>query len=150
MEYLKEEDVILINKLTIRRHGGNFVPPFNLLKRDSLDYIIEAVEGKLFGKVLYPEIHDKAGYYMFSIINDHIFQDGNKRTGLESALLFLKLNNYKLKDELVRVRFELKEIPKSGETTNQILYNFTIEMASGEINLEECGLWFQANIEKMK
>ncbi len=80
----------------------------------------------------------------------HIFQDGNKRTGLESALLFLKLNNYKLKEDLGRIKFELKEIPKNGETTKQILYIFTIEMASGEINLKESGLWFEANIEKMK
>lgn len=150
MEYLEEEDIILINKLTIKRHGGNFVPPFNLLNGASLKYLIEAVEGKVFGKELYTGMHGKAGFYMFSIISNHVFQDGNKRTGLESALLFLKLNGYQLKEKLTRITFQLKEIPKDGETTNQILYNFTMEMASGEINLEECGLWFEANIERIK
>lgn len=150
VEYLKEEDILLINKLTIKRHGGNFVPPSNLLKEESLKYLIEAVEGKIFGKELYAGIPKKAGFYMFSIINNHVFQDGNKRTGLESALLFLNLNGYQLKEKLKRIKFELKEIPKNGKTTNQILYHFTIELASGEVNLEECGLWFEANIEKVK
>lgn len=59
------------------------------------------------------------------------------------------MNGYQLKEELVRIKFELKGIPKRGETTNVILYNFTIELASGEINLEACGLWFEANIEKV-
>lgn len=150
MEYLLEEDIILINELTIRRHGGNFVPPVNILKEDSLKYLVEAVEGQMFGQELYPGIHQKAGFYMFSIINNHVFQDGNKRTGLEAALLFLKLNGFQLKDELTKIKFNLKEIPRKGETSNQILYHFTIELASGEINLEECGLWFEANIEKKK
>ena len=150
MEYLEEEDILLINRLTIKKHGGNFVKPFNLLNQDSLKYLIEAVEGKVFGKEMYSNIHEKAGLYMYSIISNHVFQDGNKRTGLESALLFLKMNGYQLKDQLVRIKFGVKEIPKKGKSTNQILYNFTIEMASGEINLEESGLWFEANIEKKK
>ena len=150
MEHLKKEEIILINKLTIERHGGNFVGPKNMFKEDSLDYLIEAVEGEIFGKVIHSELYEKAGMYMFTIISNHIFQDGNKRTGLESALLFLKLNGYRLRDQLLRIKFDIKEIPKKGETTNQILYNFTIELASGEINLEECGLWFKANIEKIK
>ena len=150
MEYLEEEDVILINKLTIKRHGGNFVKPTNLFNQESLKYLIEAVEGNVFGKEMYPKISEKAGFYMFSIIDNHVFQDGNKRTGLEAALLFLKLNGYQLKNELVRIKFNLREIPKKGKISNQILFNFTIEMASGEINLEESGLWFEANIEKIE
>lgn len=31
MEYLQKEDIIIINKKTIERHGGNFTPPFNFL-----------------------------------------------------------------------------------------------------------------------
>ncbi|HFA50670.1 MAG TPA: type II toxin-antitoxin system death-on-curing family toxin [Bacteroidetes bacterium] len=31
---------------------------------------------------------------MFQIVTGHVFQDGNKRTGLEAAILFLKLNGH--------------------------------------------------------
>ncbi len=98
MEYLLKEDLILINRMTIKRHGGNFVPPFNLLKEEALDYLIEAVQAELFGKQVYPEVHEKTGLYLYNIVSNHPFQDGNKRTGLEAALLFLKLDDYKLKN----------------------------------------------------
>ena len=34
-----------------------------------------------------------AAAYLFHIIKNHPFIDGNKRTGLVSALIFLELNN---------------------------------------------------------
>lgn len=147
MEYLLKEDLILINRLTIKRHGGNFVPPFNFLKEEALDYLIEAAQAELFNKPVYPEIHEKAGLYLYNIVSNHPFQDGNKRTGLEAALLFLKLNNYKLKDELIQVTIGERKIPKSGSTTNEVLYHFVIEIASGELDLEEVQLWLKFNIE---
>ncbi len=79
--------------MTVEQHGGNFVPPDNFLNEEPLDYLLEAVESRIYGNPLYPELHQKAGVYMFNIIGNHIFQDGNKRTGLEAALLFLELNN---------------------------------------------------------
>ncbi|MCB0564470.1 MAG: type II toxin-antitoxin system death-on-curing family toxin [Phaeodactylibacter sp.] len=97
MEYLTKKDIILINQMTIKQHGGNFVPPFNFLNESTVDYLIEAVGGELFGTPVYPKISDKAGLYMFNIISGHAFQDGNKRTGLEVVLLFLKLNDSILK-----------------------------------------------------
>lgn len=149
MEYLRKEDVILINRLTLERHGGNFVPPFNLLNENPLDYLIEAVEAKMYNSELYPEIQDKAGLYMFSIINNHVFQDGNKRTGLESALLFLKLNGWELKEQLTKLKSN-REIPKTGSTSKEILTAFTIEVASGEIKLEDIQSWFKENMIKLQ
>ena len=148
MDYLEKEDILLINKLTINRHGGSFVPPLNLLNNAPLDYLIEAVSVKMFGQEMYPEIQDKAALYMFNIISNHIFQDGNKRTGLEAALLFLKLNKYSLKEELTKIRSEKRTIPETGNTSKEILYHFTIEIASGKLTLEECQYWFKENIER--
>jgi death on curing protein len=41
MNYLEKEDILLINRMTISRHGGNFVPPSNLLNSGSLEYLVE-------------------------------------------------------------------------------------------------------------
>ena len=146
MEYLLKEDFILINKKTVDRHGGNFVPPSNFLHESDLDYLVEAVGSQVFGQPLYPSIADKAGLYMYNVISNHIFQDGNKRTGLAAALLFLKLNGKNLKVELTSISANDKNIPQEGNTTHEILFHFTMELASGLISLEECKQWFVENI----
>ncbi|WP_116126290.1 Fic family protein [Lewinella sp. IMCC34183] len=81
MGYLSKEEVIYINHATVQRFGGHFVSPNNLLHAQSLDYLVESVSSVVFGDSLYPALHDKAAVYMFSIISNHVFQDGNKRTG---------------------------------------------------------------------
>jgi len=139
MDYLTKDDIIIINERTVKRHGGNFVPPFNLLNESPLDYLVDAVSAEMFGAPLYPEIHDKAAVYMFNIITNHIFQDGNKRTGLGASIFFVERNNWKLKE-----RFN-EENP-----SDNTLYHFTIKVASGELTLEECQAWFKENIEPLK
>jgi death-on-curing protein len=126
---LVESDIIRINRRTITSHGGNFVPPKNILNHDRLLYLLEIVSESIFDVELYPTVFDKAGLYMHSIIANHIFQDGNKRTGLEAALLFLNLNGYELSDTV---------------TLND-LFDFTIHVASGGSTLEEVQNWFKDN-----
>lgn len=65
-----------------------------------------------------------------SIVTNHIFQDGNKRTGLIASLLFLSLNGYHLKPDL----------------SHDEIYNFTMRVASGELTLKETQEWFEAYI----
>lgn len=84
----------------------------------------------MFGEPLYPTISDKAAIYCYNIICNHIFSDGNKRTGLEAALAFLKLNGMRLD----------KAMPNSK------LYDFIIKIASGQSSLEECRTWFSENV----
>jgi death on curing protein len=130
-EYLIKEDVVKINHWTIEHVGGNFVPPTNFLHEENLDYLLEAVQAEMFGAPLYPEIHHKAGLYLYNIISNHIFQDGNKRTGLEAALLFLQLNGYDLVID------------------NVTLINFILAVASGEQTLEQVQDWLKERIQSL-
>lgn len=50
----------------------------------------------VFGKELYPTIFSKAAVYIRAIITNHPFLDGNKRTGMASAAVFLENNGYKI------------------------------------------------------
>ena len=61
VEYLLKSDIVLINQKTIQRHGGNFVPPVNFLHEENLDYLVDAVQAEMFGRPLYPELHEKSG-----------------------------------------------------------------------------------------
>jgi death on curing protein len=132
MKYLTKTDIIRINQATVEEHGGNFVPPSNFLHEYNLDYLIEAVQSEMFGAQLYPEIAEKAAVYMFNIVCNHVFSDGNKRTGLAAALIFLNINGYDI------------SVDKSN------LYDFTIKIASGKSNLEECQEWFKTHTEPLK
>jgi len=132
MNYLTKQQIILINKLTVARHGGNYMPPENFLHEENLDYLMEIITSEMFGEPLYPSISDKAGLLMFNIISNHIFSDGNKRTGLEAGLLFVKMNGYTVRNE-----------------SYDKIFNFTIQVASGELTLEQTQDWFLENIEKV-
>ena len=48
------------------------------------------------GKLLYPDLFDQAAALMHPLINNHPFLDGNKRTDITAAGLFLQLNGYQL------------------------------------------------------
>ena len=48
------------------------------------------------GQDLYPDLFSKAAALMASLINNHPFVDGNKRTGIAAAALFLRINGHKL------------------------------------------------------
>jgi|SRR5690606_12758944 len=148
MDYLEKDDLVTINKMTIESHGGVFIPPANFLNENSIDYLVDTVQSKMYGQEIYKEIYEKAAMYMFTVISNHIFQDGNKRTGLEASLLFLKLNDYSLREELVQIQFNKKKIPESGKSSNELLFNFTIEIASGKLSLVECQAWFKNNIQR--
>jgi len=126
IRYLTKQQIIRINKATVDVHGGNFTPPYNFLHEENLDYLLEAVQAEMFGQPLYMTVTDKAALYCFTIIGNHIFTDGNKRTGLGAALLFLNLNGFDI----------------SGAVTNQILTDFILKIASGQSSVDECRAWF--------
>jgi len=133
MVFLTKKQIITINRLTISHHGGNFVPPDNFLHESSLDYLVDIVDAELFGEAMYPGIHHKAGVYLFNVISNHIFTDGNKRTGLEACLVFLKLNGYQL----------------SEKVNDQTLTAFILSVASAEQSLEQVQTWLKENsVEK--
>ena len=48
------------------------------------------------GQELHPTIADKASALGFSLVNNHPFRDGNKRTGHAAVEVFLLLNGYEL------------------------------------------------------
>jgi death on curing protein len=48
------------------------------------------------GQDLYPDVFSKAGALMESLLQNHPFVDGNKRTAITSAAMFLRMNGYRL------------------------------------------------------
>ncbi len=46
------------------------------------------------GQCLHATIYEMAAAYLFHIVKNHPFIDGNKRTGTITMLVFLSINNY--------------------------------------------------------
>lgn len=61
-----------------------------------LESVIESPYQACFGEDLYPDVIDKAIKYLFDFTNYQIFIDGNKRMGILTAEIFLKMNHLQL------------------------------------------------------
>ena len=85
-----------------------------------------------YGRIEEQEITYLAATYFFHIIKNHPFVDGNKRTGLLTALKFLAKNGY--------------EIEVSDETVYDDLYQLTIDTATSKKSKEEIAAFFKALI----
>ena len=97
MIYLTREQIISINNDMILSFGGSYYEGNCNIKNDnSFGYILSAPDQEIFGVERYPSIFNKAAAYLFFIIKDHIFCDGNKRTGMVAALTFLDLNGIEI------------------------------------------------------
>jgi len=46
----------------------------------------------MFGDDMHKTLYDKAAAYLYHIAKNHPFNDGNKRSGAGSALMFLRVN----------------------------------------------------------
>jgi len=93
MRYLTKQDLVEINSRVIENaHEGTS----GVLYPQGLDLVIKQPQQVVFGQELYPNIWIKAAYLMQKITKKHVFADGNKRTALMSAVVFLQLNGHPL------------------------------------------------------
>ena len=145
MKYLNKKDILFLNKLVVDKYGGNFISPHNLLNESALDYLVEIVEhGIVFGEIMYPTIELKAALYLYNIVENHIFSDGNKRTGLLSLDIFLSKNGLKLKKHLDTLE-NIPDVPKDADSYT-ILENLVFEVAESKRTLEELSDWIKLNM----
>ena len=94
------------------------VGAYQLLNENELRYLVEAVGGKFGAIELYPTLPQKAAVYAHHIITGHIFLDGNKRTGLNCAILFLEFNGCTLRLDIDNSIIELGFKIADGTITN--------------------------------
>jgi len=105
MIYLTKEDIISINKDMISSYGGIFFEGhYNIKNDNSFEFLLNAPLQELCGVRVYPNIFQKAASYLFYIIKDHIFYDGNKRTGMMSAFTFLDNNGIEIREDITKER----------------------------------------------
>ena len=79
------------------------------------------------GEDLYPSPFDKAAAIGESLIENHPFVDGNKRTGILAIVALLKEHDMEVNAD------------------SDDLYQFTISISTGEIKFEQIVEWLKNN-----
>lgn len=81
-------------------------------------------------KDLYPGVFNKAAAFLQSLLKNYPFVDGNKRTALTSAGIFLKMNSYNLKN------YHKKEV------------EFAIQIDNENLSLGQISKWLKKHSKK--
>jgi death-on-curing protein len=126
MIFITIQQIIEDHATLIRKYGGaEGIRDLGLLAS-----AMDMPKATMFGEYLHPTIFDKAAAYLFHIVCNHPFVDGNKRTGTMAALTFLRQN---------RVHIEFTE-----EQT-LVLEELVVSTADGKTTKEQITAFFRAN-----
>lgn len=126
MNYLTPEQVLFIHYRLIEETGGSH----GLRDIGLLQSAIARPMAAFGGDELYPDIFTKAAALMHSLIKNHPFIDGNKRTAITSSSIFLLRNGFQI------------------TASNKELEQFTLEAASTKIEIEKIAKWFKKHSVK--
>ncbi|MCB8838831.1 type II toxin-antitoxin system death-on-curing family toxin [Aurantimonas sp. VKM B-3413] len=77
-----------------------------------------------------PDAFDLAAAYLYGIARNHPFVDGNKRTAIVVAAVFLMKHDYRITAD------------------NGMVYQFVMDVAAGAVSEESAARWFRDFTEK--
>lgn len=116
MNYLTLEDVYAIHRTMIAVGGGRGdIHDFTLLHS-----AVERPKATFGGQDLYPSVWTKAAALLHSLVKNHPFDDGNKRTAYYSTMRFLYLNGFVLKGKKVDVVTFMVSVDVKNRTQHSI------------------------------
>lgn len=121
MKRLSPKQILLIHDELIEIYGGSHgVRDENLL--ESAIYQPYASYG---GADLYSTVFDKAAALLRSLIKNHPFVDGNKRTAIAAAQIMLEANNISYKVSVAKT------------------YDFLLSIANKNWSVEKISVWLK-------
>ena len=90
--FLSLGEVLEIHRDQIDRYGGDL----GIRDLGLLQSALAMPAARFGGRYLHSDLFEMAAAYLFHIVQNHPFVDGNKRTGAVSALVFLSLNKVEI------------------------------------------------------
>ena len=121
------DDILILHERSIIDYGG--------MKGIRDPGMLESAIARPFqifsGNELYPEAIQKAAALAESLIINHPFMDGNKRTGALTMIAFLNHAGYKL------------------AASSDNLHQMIISISTGQLKFEEIVKWLKENSEKI-
>lgn len=83
------DEVLAIHADQIERYGGSL----GIRDRGLLESALATPQASYGGEDLHPTLCEKAAAYLFHLVKNHPFVDGNKRVGLAVALAFMGMHD---------------------------------------------------------
>jgi death-on-curing protein len=124
MRYLTLNEVLELYRRIMEQSGGSV----GIHDLDALESALAQPRVTFGGEELYPAVIEKASALGFSIIKNHPFVDGNKRTGHAAMETFLVLNGY--------------EIEATVDEQERII----LQVAAGELGRDEFTDWLRSHV----
>ncbi len=121
---MTKTEVLAIHQLLIEKFGGSYGVRDNGL----LESAIQRPYSTFDSQELYPSKIHKAAAIIESIVKNHPFSDGNKRTGYVLMRLML-----------LKSKLDIK-------ATESDKYEFVIKIAEGKLDFDEIILWIENRI----
>ena len=119
--YLSLAEVLEIHQDQIVRYGGEpGTRDPNLLKS-----ALAMPAATFGGGLLHADIFEMAAAYLFHLVQNHPFIDGNKRVGAVAAIVFLELNGYEF------------------DAPADMLHDFVIRVARGDFTKADTALFLR-------
>lgn len=96
-QWLSREAIEIVHEEQLREHGG-----LTGLKDENG---LEAALARPMSKAHYgePDVFELAEAYIFGIVRNHPFSDGNKRTGFLAAYMFLRIHGYAVESSQAKI-----------------------------------------------
>lgn len=89
-DFLTVEEVLIIHDEQIEEYGGIH----GIRDKGLLESAVMMAQASFGGEYLHQNLFEMAAAYAFHIAENQSFFDGNKRTALVSALVFLDINGF--------------------------------------------------------
>ncbi|MFI5385640.1 MAG: type II toxin-antitoxin system death-on-curing family toxin [Fimbriimonadales bacterium] len=124
-QFLTVDDVVELHRQSIDLYGGRD----GLRDGGLLESAVLAPQQTFRGEFLYESLSQMAAAILHGLVQNHPFVDGNKRTGLRAADVFLAINRVNL-------------AAPSKEATD-----WTLAVAKGEMSREELAVLFSRHVE---
>lgn len=128
IRYLTIEQILALHDIGIQELGGTF----GIRDRHLLESAAHQPQQAFGGQEIYPTVFDKAAAYAYFISENQPFLDGNKRTAISVAVVFLDLNGY----EIV--------VPEGA------IYDVTMRVGNKQLNREGLAEWFRKNSRRRR
>jgi death on curing protein len=126
IEFLELSDVMQIHIDQIANYGGSI----DIRDSHLLESAIEQARTTFAGSYLHAFPFEMAAAYLFHLVMNHPFADGNKRTGTVAALVFLDWNGITIE-------------AKPGE-----LSDLTLAVTSSQIGKPEIAAFFESHCSR--
>lgn len=125
IRFLGVEEVIGIHARQLNEFGGGE----GIRDAGLLASAIAQPEASFAGEYLHHDLYEMAAAYLFHLVQNHPFVDGNKRVGLLSSLVFLGVNGVVI------------------EGSSAELYDLTLAVAEGRADKEQIAAVLRSCVE---